>query len=72
MDAHPALFSNLWKKKWLLLVFYQPQKKVRDGAILKLSFGTTKMVACVNKGYVCLFVTKNIGIFIATGLIVKR
>ena len=33
--------------------------------ILKLSFGTTKMAAYVNKFYVCLFVTKHVETFTA-------
>ena len=35
--------------------------------ILKLSFGTTKMVADANKIFVCLFLTKSMEVF--TGLI---
>ena len=40
--------------------------------ILKLSFGTAKMSAYANKVHISLFVTKNIGMFIATDLTVKR
>ena len=33
--------------------------------ILQLCFGTIQMTACANKLYICLFVTQNMGMFIA-------
>ena len=60
-------YSYLLKNKKVTLAAV-PQKRVREGAILKLPFGTTNIVAYANKVYVCLFVTKNMGILIAMGL----
>ena len=53
-------------------VLFTSEKDQRRGYSLKLSLGTVKMALYVNKVYVCLFVTKNMGMFIATGLTLKR
>ena len=69
IGANPTLHSNLWKKVTLIVVLLTTEKGQR---IVKLSFGTTKMVAFAKKVYVCLFMTKNMEMFVAMGLTVKR
>ena len=72
IGANPALYSNLWQQSYSSRGPTNHRKRAEKGLFSSCLFGTTKMVAVGTKVYVCLFVTKNMGMFIATGLTLKR